>query len=581
MAVVAGLGEQVWLVMWLRWRLFRNGLRTPSARLSLVGSIFAGLLWTLMALGIALGIAFGSYLLLKRDQASYLTLILWGIFLFWQFFPILSAQLAPAFESGTLLRFPLRFSSFVILNLAYGFADPAALSGMLWHFALWLGITLARPDLWAGAMLVVGLSAGMNLLFSRMLYAWLERLLAQRRTREILFALFILLGVSLQFTNVLAQKWAKPVAGFARRTSSVWNALPPGQAGLALVNFQAGLADKALIECAALTIYGAAFGLLFAYRLHAEYLGQYFGETAAPAAGRRAAGTATKLGAGKVAASMGRPEAQSYAARGAAMADGATAAGHTRRPWLAAATVAVFWKDLRYLYRNTMVLMNLFLPLIIVGALSLNGRGGGAHGGAQGFRYAAVHGLAYPAAAAYALLILMQSAMNSLAFEGAGVQLLFLAPVKFRSIMLGKNLVQGAVVVLEALLTLALVAAIAGPPPLVVVVSTWLGMAFVGLVNIAAGNWSSLAFPRKLEFGMRSRRQSGMSALFSLLLYFGTVGLLAAVGALVHWLAGAWFVPLAYAGLTAAALAVYVPLLNATSEQAVAQREVLIEQLVR
>ena len=127
-----GLGEQILLVMGLRWRLFRNGLQGLTAKLSLIGSIFIGIVWTLIALGAGVAIAVGSYYLIENDQTQFLVAILWGIFVFWQVFPILSAQIAPSFDSTSLLRFPLKFSSFFVLNLAYGFADPAGSGERNW-----------------------------------------------------------------------------------------------------------------------------------------------------------------------------------------------------------------------------------------------------------------------------------------------------------------------------------------------------------------------------------------------------------------------------------------------------------------
>jgi ABC-2 type transport system permease protein len=558
-----GLRQQVLLVAGLRWRLFRNGMRSLTAKLSLAGTIFVGVLWGAVGLGVSIGVGVGSYFLITEGYAKYLTAILWGIFVFWQFFPILSAQFAPSFDSTSLLRFPLKFSAFVTLNLAYGLADPAALCGVAWHLAMWIGIAIARPDLWWSAGIILLLSMAMNLLFSRMLYAWLERFLAQRRTREILFALFILVMISFQFTGTIMARWAKPIAAFGHRTSSIWSTLPPGQVGAGIQSFLAGMNSSAFLSCLFVCIYAAAFGALLFYRLHAEYLGELFSETAAPARVTKKAASARPVAAPPI------------------------EHAHPAHPSLIPGTVeAVFLKEVRYLYRNSIAALNLFLPLIIVGAMSLNTRAistnhPGRHGGG-GLAKFFTSNLAYPGAVAYALLILMQFSMNSLAYEGGGVQLLYVLPVKFRTIMLGKNLFQVAVLALEALMCWGLIIAISGPPPLIILLCTWTGLAFVALINMAAGNYLSLRFPRKVEFGarMRARGTSGVASLAMFVLYGGCLGLLAGVAALVRFLAGVWFIPLAFAVLCVAAAAVYLQLLNETSLQAVTQREILIEQLV-
>jgi ABC-2 type transport system permease protein len=554
-----GLGEQILLVMGLRWRLFRNGLQGLTAKLSLIGSIFIGIVWTVIALGAGVAIAVGSYYLIENDQTQFLVAILWGIFVFWQVFPILSAQFAPSFDSTSLLRFPLKFSSFFVLNLAYGFADPAGLCGLVWHLCMWIGVTSARPDLWLLAALVLFLSAAVNLFFSRMLYAWLERLLAQRRTREILFAVFILVMVCFQFSGMIVQRWAKPVGAFMHETSYVWSTLPTGQAGVALQFFLDRSTGPGLLACAIVLAYSAGFAGLLAYRLHAEYLGETFSETAAPTRIAKKVSTAPR------------------AITAAPSASQRVSVGST---WFSGPVSAIFIKEIRYLYRNSIAAVSLLMPLIIVGAITMNSRAA-THGKPNPFSKMIPSGLAYPGAVAYSLLILLQYSMNSLAYEGGGVQFLYLAPIEFSTVMLGKNLFQLAILGLEAALAWILIAMLAGPPPFVMLLSTWIGVLFVALINMMAGNWLSLQFPRKFEFGMRTRRVSGLSSLASFGLYFSTLGAVWGIGLLVAWLAGIWFVPVAYAVLSIAALSVYLHLLKATSQQAIDQRETIIGQLVR
>ncbi|HET9405652.1 MAG TPA: hypothetical protein VFO39_00285, partial [Candidatus Sulfotelmatobacter sp.] len=144
-----GMAEQVLLVMNLRWVLFRNGLRNATAKVSFVGSLLVGLIWTVVSLGTAIGVGVGSYFLAANHKFALFTIFFWGVFAVWQALPILSTQLATSFDSGGLLRFPLRFSSFFALNIAYGLADPLALTAIVWHFAMWVGIVSARPDLGA------------------------------------------------------------------------------------------------------------------------------------------------------------------------------------------------------------------------------------------------------------------------------------------------------------------------------------------------------------------------------------------------------------------------------------------------
>ena len=54
------------------------------------------------------------------------------------------------------------------------------------------------------------------------------------------------------------------------------------------------------------------------------------------------------------------------------------------------------------------------------------------------------HGLSpqafFPAVMAYLILMLLSPAYNSFAFEGHGIQTYFLAPLRMRDVLVGKNL---------------------------------------------------------------------------------------------------------------------------------------------
>jgi hypothetical protein len=99
---------------------------------------------------------------------------------------------------------------------------------------------------------------------------------------------------------------------------------------------------------------------------------------------------------------------------------------------------------------------------------------------------------------------------------------------------------------------------------------------------LSIANWSSLNFPRKLEFGqMRGQRQSGMAVLLA----FGVQFVLGGISALIlftgRWTGNAWLPAEAFAVLAAAALGGYLASLNALSQLAEKKKETLIEALCR
>ena len=558
----SGLGQQLWLVVGLRWRIFRNGLHAKSEKMHFIGAALLGLIFGVMVLGLSTGICFGSYqiasapwTLASPGQWIFLTAIFWGIFMFWQFVPVLASQTNPGFDGRNLLRFPLRYSAFLLMSIAYGVADPFAAAGILFHVAIGVGVSLARPDLlpWTAVALIV--SVLMNLMFNRMLYAWVERILAKRRTREILTALFILGIISVQFISVILQRWQQPIKRFFENTAIVWKNLPPTEAGTAIAQAAVANNHAALNAIGVLALYAAAFAGLFAMRVHAQYTGEDLEESAAPTPRKRAAA---------------RPSIPAVAASAREVSG-----------FVSAPVAAIFWKEARYLLRNSMQFMNLFLPLILIVFFSFSMSKPARSGGHPlSARFSA--DLIYPAAVAYVFLIIFQSMCpNNLAYEGRGVERLFLCPIKFRSVMLGKNLFHFSLLVIDTLLVLALIIILGHPPRLPVILATWAALPFAALVQFSIGNWLSLQYPRRFEFGVRRQRPSGLTMMVSFSLFFATMGVLGATAAICLWLAGLWLLPVIYLALGAVAFLAYRATLDDASSRAIEQRETLLEQLTR
>lgn len=560
------LGQQIWLVVGLRWRTFRNGLRSKSETMHVIGSVVMSLAFTLVTLAVGAGIGIGSYKLVSLNEFQFLIAILWGIFLFWQFVPILTSQMNPGFDGRNLLRFPLRFSAFFLMNVAYGLADPAALSGVFWHLAMGIGITVARPSLWPWVVIALGFSVAINLIFNRMLFAWIERFLAKRRTREILGALVILIAISFQFVGPAVQRWGGPIHRAITDSAVLWRVLPPGEAGVALDQAASGDSTAALETIGLLTLYAAAFAGLFATRVHAQFTGEDLGESAAPTLRRpakiREARSATVAAAAELPAST----TENFASR-----------------LFGGPVAAIYVKEFHYLIRNTIMLMNVFMPLLLIALFSMNMRMGGTrHGGRPPafFNFTGSQ-LLYPISVAYIFLLVMNFCPNNLAYDGRGVERLFMCPVKFRDVMLAKNLFHSSLILFEVVLALGMVVALGHVPSLVILLVTWAALPFAACVHFMVGNWLSLQYPRKFEFGIRRQRPSGFTILMSFVLFFVMNGMLTISALLCLWLANLWVLAAVYAGLSVAAITVYRATLESTTQQALRQREMLLDQLAR
>jgi ABC-2 type transport system permease protein len=548
MSARLGIREQIWLIAGLRWRVFRNSLRTLRGRLDVVST---ALLWVVMGglmLGGGVAMGLGAYSFVSRGEAPRLDVLFWAVLLFWQLYPILAGTGGPQFEFAHLLRFPLRYASFFTLSVAYGLFDPAAVVSLFWLLCLSVGTGIARPGLlpWAAAVSLV--FAAMNLLLARAVSTWADRWLAQRRTREILGLLFIVAILTTQFAapmlahwdsgKRIAESWLMPLAGLA-------HALPPGMAAQAVSGGAAAQTLGALAGFFFVCLYAVAFFWLLHVRLGAQYRGESLSEAVVSA-----------------------PSAARSRVR-------ASAAGAWRLPWRSSQTAAMFEREARYTLRNWPVLMQLLLPAFFVLVLSPSLR--------HGKVFAQHGGMVFPAAVAYAFFSEAYWIFNSFGYDGAGIRFLLLAPVRFRQVMLGKNLLQATATFLNILLLWICVTLIFGSPGPTIVALTLVASVYALLVNMAVGDVISVRFPNRLEFGAfrRGRAARGMSVFLGLATQAAIVGSGALVFLVAARLHRAGLAMLIFLLLAGAALGGYVLTLREIDKIAHKQKESLAEELCR
>ncbi len=549
-----GIAEEIRLVMGLRWRLFRNSLRKSTAKMNFIMTVITETIWGLLGIGSGIGMIFAGYYLAAESKTGILTIIVWAFAFFWQVIPILTAQFAPDFDISGLLRFPLRFPVFFALSVSYGLADPIALTCVFWHVCLGIGIIVARPDLAGLVTLILGASILMNLLFNRMIFTWLDRLLAKRRTREIMVVVFTLFIIGIQFSQFLFRQEGSRIAHTLTRWMPVLTMLPPGRVAAGLVAAFAGQSGNAFMAASGVLLYAVVFAGLYLIRLRAKYRGEDLGESAAP--------------------SVRKPVRVR-----AAIPPTVVAASDKDIHFLRAPVAAILAKDFRYFYRNTAMLMNLVLPLILivffrVSTMNLTGRNM-----PRSSIFAGDFG--YPFAMFYVFLLTSQLCQNSLAYEGRGVERLFLSPIAFRDVMLAKNIFQGTLMAVEALFVLGIILLMGPAPKIDILLATWAGLPLVAIINFIAGNWLSIQFPRKFEFGVRRQSAAGMTVLISMGILLGTAAIVAIASALTIWLAGLWLLPIVLLAMSGAMVGIYRMALGATSRQALLKQDALLEQLAK
>jgi ABC-2 type transport system permease protein len=542
-----GVREQLKLVAGLRWSLLKNNLQRKSNRWDLIGMILVATGSAVVVVGLCVAFYAGAYFFLTRGRASWMELLYWAIFLWWQAVPILVAGFGANFEFRGLLRFPLSLRAFYILGLGYGFSDFAAVSSLCWIASMLVAAAVGRVELLPVMIIVSLLFILVNVTLERLIGSWLERVFANRRAREVLVGLFVLSMVSMNFLNPAFERWGgRGTQPKIVHLVSYLSWLPGSLAGDAL-----GAASGRDQQAVVLTVLGLLVwlvltsGLLW-LRYRAQYLGEELSESAAPLAARR--------GPRRQVFSPGLPG------------------------FLSPAITGVMRKEFHYLTRNGFSFITLLLPPVMVMFFSM--QFAGSHPQIK------EHGLSpetfFPAAMAYLILILLSPAYNSFAFEGHGIQSYFMAPVRMRDILAGKNLFLVCVVTLELGISLGVLVWRIGFPGFPVFLSTIAAAAFAVMGQLTIANWSALSFPKKMEIGkMKGQRNSGVAVWTA----FGAQILIGGIATVVlltgRWFGDPWLPVAVFAGLTAAALGGYLASLDPLSVLAERKKELLIETLCR
>jgi ABC-2 type transport system permease protein len=453
-------------------------------------------------------------------------------------------------DSSDLLRFPLSYRSFFLIRLAYGFFDPASALGSVGLLGILLGITAARPLLFPWALVVLFTFAIFNLVLMQTIFAWIERWLAQRRTREIMGVLFILFMLSFQLINPIVQNLDKHQRPQFQRAAEivvqVQGVLPPGLASDALA--QASSAEyfvgfTSLFFLASLT---AAIGFLLHLRLSKQFRGENLSEAGArPVVIERT----QNLRVG------------------------------WELPGLSQSVAAVFEKEVRYLARSGPMLLTLIMPIFMLVIFRLGPMNPMRN---QTNFMARAPDMAFPGAAAYALLVLTNLVYNSFGGDGGGIQFFYASPVSFRQVLLGKNLTHAAILVTNTALAWLAVSYFYGTPARAVSIATVAGLLFAAPLNFTAGNLLSIYAPKKRDFATFGRQNVSQTTVLASL---GVQVVVVAIGvgafAVARLYKNLWIAALLFLALSLISLPLYLMVLRRIDAIAIGRRETLMAELCR
>jgi ABC-2 type transport system permease protein len=560
---------QLLAVAWLRWRIFVNGMlrRRSKGKRQVVGLVFAALLrlivWPMFALIVVGPVAasgFFAWMAVSQGHPQRLASLLLGIALLWQFVSVNGLSIAatiPSFDPASLVRFPLRFGRYFVLRSLLGLMTPSTIVGCLAVLAAAVGIGVANASLALPALVVLPVYALMNIYLTRMIGAWMERWLANRRFREIFTMLMALFAVSFQFMNL--QRGSIRVNG----TRSSWLLTVLHSSGSYLYWLPSGFAAQAILlvkhpmaalaQFAGLLASTALFAAIFAIRLHRQFLGEHLGE-----------------GVNRRVQAPWAPSVKTPAPHTAAVS-APTASGDIFSPIL----VACLRKEWLILRGNGTQLIGLLTPLLFVVIFSIN----------RAF-YAFSTKYFLPSAIAYVLIAALSSLYNIFGADGRGVQLYLLAPVRMLDVVLAKNLLSLTIIATQVGLAWIVICVLARVSiPLSTQVSTALWTIFVVAMNLALGTLRSIQAPRHFVPGqarqLRATPTNRTSALLVLAMLFGSMLLQIPAAMVSSYLKQPWLAAWVFGPLAVAAVCAYALVLRGAERLILARRDVFAEELCK
>lgn len=540
---------------YLRWRMLLNGLRTKRGASTIALWVLVYPTMAVLMLAPTMGAGAAAWYFAAHGHAARVNWLLWAVFVLAQMISLNVGRPGTNFNPNELIRFPMKLRRFVLMRLFFGTISPANIVAAAMSMAIFVGVTIAEPRLWAYALVAMAVFAAMNVLFNRMIFAWVDRWLSTRRAREIFTALIFVLSMGFQYVNVTMnpaynrhrhgrQTWAqthtKTVAAirFAKRVHPMLAFLPPELTGKALAAADHGDALVYVAGVLGTGLYAALFLSVFALRIRAEFHGEVLTDVANAVATE--------------------PERRGRVALPETGGVGEAARGYSGRETV----VTILRKELVYVRRNTGLFYSLVVPALMV--LLFASRSSARAGGAW----------VLPAATAYALFSVLPMSYNIFGLEGAGIQLYFLTPVRLRDVFLAKNLMNMFLAAVEVVCVVALLRYLRGPQSMEMLVFCVLWGIGALLVGMTIGNVRSITAPMRVDFTRAATKQAApLNAFMSMGVLLGFAAIGAGLIFMAYTLHAEWMLLPAFSAIAVAGFGVYVFGLRRVERIALEHRE--------
>ena len=559
--------EQFRSVAWLRWRITVNQFRKKGGVGELIGSIVIWLIFASFAIGMMFLAAASAGFLVHKGRASSIDLVLWSAFFITQFVNIQIGQPGTVFDPTQLIRFPMSAKSYIFLRLFFGLLTPGNVLIALLSLSAAVGITIADSSLWFFAFSGMIVFAITNALFSRMIFAWVDRWLSTRRAREVFTTLIILFSLGIQYANVHfnpafnhqhhnhgdVTESSQPPKSLDHMRVLYHSAqpytrpLPPSLIATSIVDAQEHQPGAGALQLLGCLAFAALFYGIFAWRTATEFRGENLTDVANGV-------------------SKSKPSARTAATitPTAAFITPATRTQSTRSQTVS----AVLEKEILQIRRNVGLLFGLIAPVFFVflfaGKISSRGNSP----------------WIFPLALVYVMLGIAPITFNSFGLEAEGAQFYFMAPASMRHILLAKNLISYAMAALDVAITMVVIFYVAVLPPAPIVIASLLWVAATLFVETMIGNRRSITTPKKIESGrMAGKQASQVSALLSFGILLGSAAIAGSLLMLTMYFGHAWLLVPVFAILAAIAFYLYNQDLDRMDAFAALHRENLLEVL--
>jgi hypothetical protein len=464
-------------------------------------------------LGTSIGFCVGTVAMLKSGKPYIIEILLWVVFLFWQFVPVLFEGYSPGLNFREVARYPVSLRLYYFLNAAYGLADPCAITGLLWLLAMWLGIVFARPAWALPAAALFLFFAAFNVLCNRIVISFFERFQSTRKGRERIATLLLLLMLVPQMFNLIANGWLRvhrfhPPQWAQDIFTAVLSVSPPR---LVLQSMEPGAMAK-LAPLALLAGYFLLAAFLQFRQLRSVYLGEIYAE------GFKVQ-RELKIKPG------------------------------WRIPGLDDSASAIVEKELRYIRQNSRLLVTLVYPVILFAFLLL--------GGPARRVFSLTHGANLLGAfAGFLALSVSNMSYNTFGMDREAFGRWLLSPMPLQRVMRAKNIAQGALMSAIYLLGVAAILAVGHVPPDMLLAVTS-GFLCLLIIHLAAGNLFSVYWPKRIELTQVNSRMSSGAAGFASLLVLLPIAATVGIVVFATWYWKLTWLPLV-AGLVGLALSLKI-----------------------